>query len=227
MKKIFLLTASFIMISAAFAQIALETKTLYYNGANNESEIKLKTIIRNNATDAADDSIMWVIDQLSVQSAWAISFCDPIDCKNGVSLNDTRTFEQAKGTGAEIEIGFMFFGQAGTGSMRVIFSSTANPSNTDTLLISANSWTTAVKEVSKSANGFSFYPNPVKDVINVKYPYKNNARVEIYNVLGMKVKSFTLENSERINVSDLKKGIYYIRVIDGNSVFSKQFSKMD
>ncbi len=103
-----------------------------------------------------------------------------------------------------------------------------NPSFSDTLYINANSWTTAVKEVKKSGSEFTFYPNPVKDNLHIKFPFTNDSRVEIYNVLGMKVKSIATEGSNVVmNVADLKKGIYFIRISDGNTILSKQFSKVD
>jgi hypothetical protein len=44
----------------------------------------------------------------------------------------------------------------------------------------------------------------------------------------MKVKSIATEGSNVVmNVADLKKGIYFIRISDGNTILSKQFSKVD
>lgn len=228
MKKSVLFLSILFSFNALFAQIALTKKTLYYNGANASDEIKLKTVIRNNSTEPSDDTLSWVIAEKNLPNQWGITFCDPIDCKSGVGLGDSREFLLNTGLGAEIEIGLSFSGVAGTGNMKVIFKSKMNPANSDTLYITANSWTTAVKEVKKTSVEFAFYPNPVKETIHIKYASANDVRIEIYNVLGMKVKSFTADGgSASMNIADLKKGIYFIRMIDGHSILSRQFSKID
>lgn len=228
MKKVLLIISVLFCFNTLFAQVSLSKKNLYYNGANSSDEIKLKTIIRNNSTDPNDDSLVWVIAEKNLSSKWAITFCDPIDCKNGVGLGDSREFQLNNGLGAEIEIGLTFDSVSGLGNMMVIFKSKMNPSFSDTLYINANSWTTAVKEVKKSGSEFTFYPNPVKDNLHIKFSFTNDSRVEIYNVLGMKVKSLTTDGSNLVmNVADLKKGIYFIRISDGNTILSKQFSKVD
>ncbi|MCE2787607.1 MAG: T9SS type A sorting domain-containing protein [Bacteroidota bacterium] len=228
MKKVLLILSVFFVFNSLFAQVSLSKKTLYYNGANSSDEIKLKTIIRNNSADPGDDTVVWVVAEKNLPNQWAVTFCDPIDCKNGIGLGDSREFQLNNSLGAEIELGLTFSGFAGTGNMKVIFKSKQNPAYTDTLFVTANSWTTAYKEVKKSGSEFTFYPNPVKENLHIKFPSTNESRVEIYNVLGMKVKSITNEGSNVVmNVADLKKGIYFIRITDGNTILSKQFSKVD
>jgi len=73
------------------------------------------------------------------------------------------------------------------------------------------------------ANHFSIYPNPTStEVIKVVRTTSEKAQIEIYNMLGVKVKS--LEISElvaEINLSGLTSGVYLIR-LTGNDVHSVQ-----
>ncbi len=59
-------------------------------------------------------------------------------------------------------------------------------------------------------NIFSIHPNPVKDILNVEINNIVLEKYKIHNTLGQQVLSGTLTN-KRINVSGLKKGMYFIR----------------
>lgn len=76
----------------------------------------------------------------------------------------------------------------------------------------------------------SIYPNPVKDVLYLNLDAsKHITRIEIHNVVGQKVKSVALEDglkSVAVPLSDLKKGMYFIRMFSsGREVATKTFSK--
>ena len=68
---------------------------------------------------------------------------------------------------------------------------------------------------------FAIYPNPAKDVINintnaVKYEY------QLINGLGQVVISGTSNGAQQINVSDINKGMYFLKVIaDGEARINK------
>lgn len=65
------------------------------------------------------------------------------------------------------------------------------------------------------------YPNPVKDVINIssEKPVKS---IEIYDVLGRLIKTETANN---INVSNLSKGNYLIKIKTGDQELVEKFIK--
>jgi hypothetical protein len=71
---------------------------------------------------------------------------------------------------------------------------------------------------------FILYPNPVNESFALSIDTK---RIEIYNVTGQLVKSFTNKFSdESVSVSDLQKGIYLVKVIDiNNNQATKKFIK--
>jgi len=80
------------------------------------------------------------------------------------------------------------------------------------LFVDDISVTTALANPNFDANSFTFYPNPVKDVLNIGYN-KTITTVAIYNVLGqeMLVKAINADQSQ-INVSYLSKGTYLVKV---------------
>ncbi|PJB18531.1 MAG: hypothetical protein CO117_07815, partial [Flavobacteriaceae bacterium CG_4_9_14_3_um_filter_33_16] len=71
---------------------------------------------------------------------------------------------------------------------------------------------------------FKVYPNPTKDILNVKVFGIESANFRIVNVLGQTVKSGKITN-KKIDVSALQSGMYIIEVNDGEEVLTKRFVK--
>lgn len=68
----------------------------------------------------------------------------------------------------------------------------------------------AVNDVAKNNAEVKVYPNPVKDILNINTD-KNINSIEIFSLTGQLIKTID-NNTKQINVSDLKKGIYLLRV---------------
>lgn len=59
------------------------------------------------------------------------------------------------------------------------------------------------------------YPNPAKDIINVKWNNSNKISITIYNTIGQKIKNIFLTNQNRkIDISELEHGIYFLKISD-------------
>ncbi|MFT3796395.1 T9SS type A sorting domain-containing protein [Flavobacterium sp.] len=77
----------------------------------------------------------------------------------------------------------------------------------------------------ETANGFRIYPNPAGDVLNLQ-SNRNMHAVSIYNALGQLVLANGLKNQlERIDVSGLRSGNYFIKVQTDDGVGHAQFLK--
>ncbi len=65
---------------------------------------------------------------------------------------------------------------------------------------------------------FDFYPNPVKDILNVTSKDKSSsAKYIVYNAVGQKMMDGGIadsENSFQINASDFDSGIYFVRIFN-------------
>jgi len=67
-----------------------------------------------------------------------------------------------------------------------------------------------------NASSFKFYPNPVKDILNLSY-MQNITSVTVYNLLGQKVFENTLNaNSTQVDMSHLSSGSYLVKVTANN-----------
>ncbi len=73
------------------------------------------------------------------------------------------------------------------------------------------------------SDGLQIYPNPVREILNVKFNVDENTRAEIYTVNGNLVKTVQLtEEVSNIDVSNLNSGVYIIKVVNNDqSVFNR------
>jgi len=96
---------------------------------------------------------------------------------------------------------------------------------TDTEVFELGGFTSNVSIRDNKANAVKLYPNPAEN--NLYISGKSTlSKVEVYTVLGAQVKEYS-NVLQSINVSDLKTGIYIIRLTDtnGKTVTSKFIKK--
>jgi len=81
-----------------------------------------------------------------------------------------------------------------------------------------------------SASGFSIYPNPATSSITIEGTSKSEKiHYSICNILGSEIKAGDINAggnySGKITVSDISSGMYFIKVTDGDSSFTKKLNK--
>lgn len=86
--------------------------------------------------------------------------------------------------------------------------------------ITVTATTMAVSNASK--NSLSIYPNPATDVVNIKTDSKVNS-VEVYDLAGKKINVNFADN--KVNVADLAKGNYILKVNDDKGSSTLKFIK--
>jgi len=71
-----------------------------------------------------------------------------------------------------------------------------------------------INDFSTVSRSVSCYPNPVKDILNIT----NNkiTSIQITNVIGKTVQHMRVDNNN-VNISSLKKGVYFIRFYENNT----------
>nr|WP_295706848.1 T9SS type A sorting domain-containing protein [uncultured Lacinutrix sp.] len=81
----------------------------------------------------------------------------------------------------------------------------------------------SVNEFSKDT--FKIYPNPVQGNL-LTIENKQNTTYEIYNVLGKKVLKGNITPSDnKVNVSNLSKGVYILKLQSKNGTVTKKLIK--
>ncbi len=72
-------------------------------------------------------------------------------------------------------------------------------------------------------NNFSLYPNPVQNgSFNIKSQNNQAFDIEVYNVLGKRVLEFNQIQNQNINVSQLKSGVYLVKINQINASTTKK-----
>ena len=85
---------------------------------------------------------------------------------------------------------------------------------------------TAVNPPKISTSGISIFPNPAKDSFTIKIDSEiKNTLVEIFNSLGTKVYSEYLSTNIKTIDNDFKNGIYFVRLINGEKVWTAKIIK--
>ncbi len=93
----------------------------------------------------------------------------------------------------------------------------------------------SLEEVQDQSFGLRLYPNPTKNIINIKYSTQNFERIviDLYDSLGKKVTNLLNEqqnpgsHSVKWDTNTLKPGIYYCRLQVGNKIISKQIIRTE
>ncbi|MFK5891422.1 MAG: N-acetylmuramoyl-L-alanine amidase [Flavobacteriaceae bacterium] len=68
------------------------------------------------------------------------------------------------------------------------------------------------------------YPNPMTDILSIKSNYVPIKKVEIYSVLGKKLKEINTDFS-KINISNLSVGIYVVKIYSEKGITSRKLIK--
>ena len=87
----------------------------------------------------------------------------------------------------------------------------------------------AVEDIAQS--GFSLYPNPAASSVTVEGQSKSpKVHYSICNMIGAEIKSGEISGNGnafngKIAVNELSKGMYFLKITDGDSSFTKKLNK--
>ncbi len=113
-------------------------------------------------------------------------------------------------------------GNYGSSKIRYVFFNENNSSDTISVIASYD-FLDAVEDYT-SGNTISIYPNPANTTLNVAIDgAQANTTVKIFNVLGKVVKKSSFSGAMlSIPVDDLRNGIYFVRIMDGDKVINTE-----
>lgn len=77
----------------------------------------------------------------------------------------------------------------------------------------------------KKKDKLKIYPNPVSDILYFENT-KQFSNMKITDIQGKTVKEFRKLNNNKIDIKDLKPGIYFIKARKGNKIFINKFIKL-
>jgi hypothetical protein len=226
MKKLILYLFALCSIQLATAQVSFNPKVAKGQGPSTNFQIDSKSIFTNSCPDSVFE---WIVIDINATSGWEFGLCDPGNCVTELTIGSKSEFTLGVGKSGEFKGDFVPNATSGNGKAKIVCYSKANPTMYfDTLEVQINAWATGVKINQAATRELSIFPNPAKEKLTLKYNVKETTQVDIYNVLGSKVKTINHNGFEtEINISDLQKGLYFIRFKDGNQTISKPFTKSE
>jgi len=186
------------------------------------------SFIQNNS--AGPVKIKWTRYADVEPVGWTTTVCDDLNCyAPSVGAAPTVVTIAAGQTGL-LKLNLFPNEVVGTGHYHVIaydIMDSANVNVTMTVEVTAQG-NTGINDIGDAV--ISVYPNPAKDVLFVNLDAtKHITSLEVYNVVGQKVKTVNLEDglkSVSVPVSDMKKGVYFLRVVSGTKeIVTRTFSK--
>ena len=177
----------------------------------------------------------WRVSYNAFPRSWAVSYCYPGVCLSSSQIGvHTFHFTMTPSDTGSMELKLTPLTGTYTGYYQVLLWVTNDSANTATRLnyratINAPC-TNGITE--EEAALISFYPNPVRSDLKVTLPQSlTNGQIDIYNLLGCKVFSQSINNRETtkaFDLSALQTGLYVARISDnGKIVVTKKFTKED
>ncbi|MCF6296102.1 MAG: T9SS type A sorting domain-containing protein [Flavobacteriaceae bacterium] len=77
----------------------------------------------------------------------------------------------------------------------------------------------------ETLNTFSIYPNPVKEILTINNRGLFIKSYKIYNTIGQVVQSNLSFNTNQINISHLKSGVYFLKTLSNQKEVTVKFIK--
>lgn len=229
MKGILLLSISVFLSAIVVAQNVRISWDQDYSMPYNGEEVTIgggdATLYTNFyvVNESVESTFIWRRDILSITSqGFDDQLCDDEICYNTsgnpwicpgpmtLAQNDSTIFQPKLLTN----------GYSGTAHMRY-FILDENENKLDSVDVVFSS--TASIPMESSTFEISVYPNPAKDYLIIKGDDLNKgSKAFVVDALGKKIKEFQLnDKSNKINISSLKNGVYFVKVVSSDGIRSK------
>lgn len=230
MKKLFTFLSALAFASSVFAQsLVMDQDTMHCSGDAVEG-FSCNNNVKNNSS--SNGNFKWVRFE-SIPEGWHTSVCDKNNCYGTATSMAPIPFSLNAGQSGLINVNFNPNGITGSGMVRLVISSSDNLGFSKDSYYFGAADATGVTTVSQEVKDILLYPTPVRENVYVVFnPTIKPERVDVYNLLGQKVKTFPVQlehNNYRVELQlgDLDKGLYFVRVYqDGsNQVITRQFTK--
>ncbi|SMC52614.1 FG-GAP-like repeat-containing protein [Moheibacter sediminis] len=180
---------------------------VYYNSGNSNNWLKINTI-------GTESNLNGIGARVELYSELGMQIRD-VRSGEGFSFMSTLNTHFGIGTDAEIDKVIVRWPSG-------IVDTIENPEINSTLVIVEGESILGVNDT--AAEKISIYPNPVKDILYVQGKSLNGSNVEIFHLTGSLVLKSKLTDN-KVNVSNLAKGIYVISVENQGKKTTMKFIK--
>ncbi len=181
---------------------------------NSENIIEVFLTNKSNETK----KLYWRVETVSFNSPWKFLICDSQNCYPPNYDHSSKNSPNILEPDSTQFWSFHFFDHnaADTGMLVLKMYDDKDFTNVvDTLpLIFRTRFHTATKDI--VSNSLYISPNPTSDHFSI-WTDTEVSKVEIYNLIGKKIKSINNNYYNFYNVSDLRNGMYLVRILDNSN----------
>ena len=170
----------------------------------------------------------WIRTMQNGPAAWTTTVCDKNNCYS--TSTATQQFVLAANASGLLRLTVNPNDVPGEASYQILVYDVNDSINTNAIFTVEVSSEGITGINDPLAAGVSVFPIPAKDFINVNFDgVKNVTAISIYNVVGQKLKTVNVYAGSKtvaIPVSDMKKGVYFLRVYSNSKeAVTKTFTK--
>ncbi|MCB2196888.1 MAG: T9SS type A sorting domain-containing protein [Bacteroidetes bacterium] len=208
---------------------AIVNDTILIATSDNTSDIEVPLYIKNISDVTKDVFVKLYVKQFTTGSSALYCWNSCFDIATSQSTNYLTV--NAGDTIKDFHSTLTPNGNTGITEIMYTFFINKNDSDSASVTITYDILTTSIQELSTIKESIKAYPNPVRNTLHITYDRINasNCSLEVYDLVGKKVKSIKTSNNDNtleIDVSDFKPGIYiWSFEVDGIPVKSEKFMK--
>lgn len=215
MKKLLLILFAF-NVSALCAQLVVANDSVYEEYNPSEQDLAVHNI---QSTTAPPISVTWSVLSVEVPTGWENDFfvCDAIQCWDSTLNTNTYNLDDVKE--AALDVHFLNNGLEGMGTAKILIwvdGDSASTVKTITYVVNVEEGV-GIQDLQNLS--VTTYPNPVVNNLTIdNINTEEIVTIELYNIIGKRVALIENPNPKEIlDLRDLNKGIYIIKLTDKNS----------
>lgn len=209
MKQYILLVFSFFIITALSAQeLEFSESPVILTGvlASDFEGVGYSTV---NNIGGTDRMIRWESSVVEMTDGWNMAVCDKIQCYEPVVTSEV--FSLVADEEGRMDVHVYPGGRDGSAVVEITVTDTLDAAVTLNNLYYFNTSPSSTGEAIRQS--VKVYPNPSHGLFSVKAG-KQLATVQVYSLTGQQVKSFSYNDGQWYDITDLPKGTYLVRLID-------------
>ena len=175
-----------------------------------DNDVPAKASLTNNSDHTV--TIRWVRKLMVLSMGWQTAVCDKNACY--IPSIDTMLLELAAGETSNMDIHIYPNGVPGKSKIELTLTDVDDSDNKVVGMYLFNQ-TSAVQEQVRP-DDVKIYPNPATEYFKVE-TRDVLAKIDMYNIVGDRVKTFYAYRNKRYYVDDLPDGLYLVRLMDVNN----------
>ena len=161
-------------------------------------------------SDVAEDrNLSWELVIVDKAAEWDVAVCDKNLCYD--PLTTTQSFVLNPGEEGRMDVHAYPNNRDGFAIVELVVTDDDNADLSVSNLYYFNSDPSSTTDVTRQQ--VKVYPNPSTGLFSVKAG-KQLATVQVFSLTGQQVKSFTYNDGQWYDITDLPKGTYLVRLID-------------